>query len=271
MTINKYKDKIIVIYLSTKYSKISDLNRFIKFYKKNNSGTKHKLIICFKQLSKKELKKRLDTIKKIDYFIDPVSKNDHEWGTLKRICEIYSHNYIFFMNDYSYPITKNWLKYFDKFKKDKIIIGCSASKSSNYNNSFYRHQGDNYLKAFLKIVYFFFTIPKFPNPHLRVNSFLIKAKYYLEFIKKKKIFFKIQSLVLESGYNGFTNFFLKKNFKIKVLNRFGDLYNLDEAYLSKTFASFKQEGLIISDKQTRNYDKLNENKKIKRKKQTWGE
>ena len=270
MTIKKFKTEIIIIYLSTKYSKICDLNRFLRFYKKFKAGSKHKLIICFKQLSKKELTRRLRLIKKIDYFIDPANVNDHEWGTLKRICQIYNKSYIFFMNDYSYPITTNWLKYFNKFKKKKMIIGCTASKSSNYDNSFYRNHKDNYFVAILKIVYFFFTIPKFPNPHLRSNAFLIKAKYYLEFIKNKKINYKIQSLVLESGYNGFTNFFIKKKYKIKVLDRFGILYDIHSALLSKTFASYNQEGLIISDKQTRSYDKLDLKKKEKKRKQSWG-
>ena len=151
-----------------------------------------------------------------------------------------------------------------------MIIGCTASKSSNYDNSFYRNHKDNYFVAILKIVYFFFTIPKFPNPHLRSNAFLIKAKDYLEFIKNKKINYKIQSLVLESGYNGFTNFFIKKKYKIKVLDRFGILYDIHSALLSKTFASYNQEGLIISDKQTRSYDKLDLKKKEKKRKQSWG-
>jgi len=270
MSIKKFRNEIIVIYLSTKYSKISDLNKFLKFYKKFKAGSKHKLLICFKQLSKEELTRRLRLIKEIDYFIDTINTNDHEWGTLKRVCQIHNKNYIFFMNDYSYPITTNWLKYFDKFKKDKVLIGCTASKSSNYDNSFYRNYDDNYFKAFLKIIYFFFNIPKFPNPHLRVNAFLIKAKDYLEFIRNKKISYKIQSLVLESGYHGLTNFFIKKKYKIKVLNSFGNLYELDNAFLSKTFASYNQEGTIISDKQTRSYDKLAFNKKAKKSKQSWG-
>ena len=270
MTFKNLKNEIIVIYLSTKYSKISDLNQFIKSYKKYKAGSQHKLIICFKQLSKHQLAKRLNLIKQIDYFIDPVNINDQEWGTLKRICEIYYNNYIFFMNDFSYPITKNWLKYFNKYKKNKIILGCTASKSSHFNNSFYRNSNDNYFQACLKILYFFFKIPKFPNPHLRVNAFLIKAKDYLRFIQNKKTNNKLQSLILESGYGGFTNFFLNNNYKIKVLNRFGVLYDLEKADFSKTFASNNQEGLIISDKQTRNYEKLTLKNKLKKNKQSWG-
>ena len=76
--------------------------------------------------------------------------------------------------------------------------------------------------------------------------------------------------MLESGYNGFTNFFKKKGYKIKILNRFGNLFDLENAFLSKTFASYNQEGLIISDKQTRYYDNLSFDEKVKKRKQSWG-
>ena len=270
MKIKNLNDRIIVVYLSSKYSKISDLKKFLKSYKKFRAGSKHELVICFKQLTKKELTKRLSLIKNINYFIDPIDINDHEWGSLKRVCQFYFKNYIFFMNDYSYPITSNWLKYFNKFKKNKMIIGCTASKSSNLSNSFYRNHKDNYFKALFKIIYFFFKIPKFPNPHLRSTAFLIKAKDYLDFIKDKNVNFKIQSLTLESGYSGLTNFFKKKRYKIKVLNRFGNLFDLENGILSKTFASYDQEGLIISDNQTRIYDKMSVIKKTKKRKQCWG-
>ena len=72
MKTDKLNDKIIVIYLSSKYSKSSDLKKFIRFYKKFKAGSKHKLLICFKQLSKKELTKRLRILKTNDYFIDPI-------------------------------------------------------------------------------------------------------------------------------------------------------------------------------------------------------
>ena len=58
------------------------------------------------------------------------------------------------MNDYSYPITSNWLKYFDKFKKKKMIIGCTASKSSNFDNSFIEVMKTIILKLYLKLFIF---------------------------------------------------------------------------------------------------------------------
>ena len=77
--------KIKVLYLSSKYTKTINLKNFIKNYKKFKSGLKHELIICFKNLDLKELRKE-KYFKKIRYteYIDP-SKNDHEWGSIGRV------------------------------------------------------------------------------------------------------------------------------------------------------------------------------------------
>ena len=64
------RKNIIVLYLSTTYSKVSDLKKFIGNYKQYKSGCNHKLIICFKKLNKKELNKRIKIIKNISYVID---------------------------------------------------------------------------------------------------------------------------------------------------------------------------------------------------------
>jgi hypothetical protein len=56
--------KIIVLYLSSKYTKIINLKNFISNYKKFKPGLKHELIVCFKNLDLKELKKRKKMLKK---------------------------------------------------------------------------------------------------------------------------------------------------------------------------------------------------------------
>ena len=68
--------KIKVLYLSSKYTKLKNLKNFIYNYKKFKSGLRHELIICFKNLDFKELKKRKKILKKIKYteYIDPSKK-----------------------------------------------------------------------------------------------------------------------------------------------------------------------------------------------------
>jgi len=265
-------NKIKVIYLSSKYTKIINLKKFIVNYKKFKPGLKHELIICFKNLDLKELKKRQKMLKKTKYteYIDPSKKNDHEWGSIGRISKKFNASIIFFMNDYSYPIKKNWLKIiFSKYKKNRII-GCSASMSSWATNSYYKHSKDNYLTFFFKFIYFNIYIPKFPNPHLRANGLLFHSSDYLEFINNKNIENKRRSLLLESGNKSFTNFFKLKKYGIFVINSDGKLFKENEWKISNTFAYKKQEKLLISDKDTRNYMNLNTMQKKKKQKMVWG-
>ena len=130
--------KIIVVYLSSKYVDSKFLSKFVYKYKRLKSGYRHKLIICFKNLLEDELKKRLKKLKNIkcEIFVDPSNENDHEWGSIKRICEKNKKDYIFFLNDYTYPVCNNWLKIIAGKVKFNRIIGCSASNSSHLSNSF---------------------------------------------------------------------------------------------------------------------------------------
>ena len=100
--------KITIGYLSSGYVKTSCLKNFLYNFKKYQPGHPHELIICFKNLSKLEKKKRLKLIKdpKIEIFNDKDNSNDHEWGTLKRLCKLKKNRAIFWMNDHAYPEKK---------------------------------------------------------------------------------------------------------------------------------------------------------------------
>jgi hypothetical protein len=264
--------KILVIYLSTCYTKRVNLINFIKNYRKFKAGVEHELLICFKNLSEKEKKIRKKLLVKIscEFFIDPENKNDHEWGSIKRVAANYKEHYIFFMNDYSYPIKKNWLKIIVEKIKSRTILACTGSNSSFATNSFFRKKKQNLVKFLLDIIYFNLFVPCFPNSHLRANSFLIKAKDYLSFINNRKINNKRHSLLLESGYNSFSKFFRNKNYKLLVINSDGELFKEENWKNSNTFNHGEQEKLLISDKDTRYYQKLDKIGKNKRITSVWG-
>ena len=264
---------IIVAYMTSKYSSLDDLKNFLANYKKYKSGSNHKLVVCFKNLDSKEIDLRKNILNKISYeqFIDKEKSNDYEWGTLKRLCEIYYNKEIFWLNDYSYPIRDNWLKIIlDKYNNNKVI-GCSSSFSSHYANSFYREKSDNIIIYLLKIIVYFFLFPNFPNPHIRTTGFLINSIIFLNYInKKKKVRNKLDALIIESGYRGLSNYLIKNNYEVKIVNSHSKSYDLRSSYKSETFA-FKDKNLaLISDNQMRIY--LNLDKKLKKKKrlQVWG-
>lgn len=262
--------KIIIAYLSSGFVSTKSLKTFLVNYKKNKPGYPHELVICFKLLDEFERKKREKLIKNNKIFYDKVNTNDHEWGTLKRLCELNKNKIIFWMNDHSYPVERNWLKKIMKHYKKNALFGTSGSYSSHFSNSFYRNKNDNYLVALMKIVFFLFSVPKFPNPHIRTTGFLINSNEFIEFMKFKWIRIKLQSFLIESGYNSLTNFFRKKNYSVFIINKNGQKYDLENMRESCTFAYKNQNKFLISDNQIRSYLKLSNKQKIKRSKHVWG-
>ena len=110
----------------------------------------------------------------------------------------------------------------------------------------------------------------FPNPHIRTSSFLINSKTFYNFIKNKKLNNKFDTLKIESGKYGLTKFLKRKNFNIFIVNSDGSKFKEQDWYKSETYNYFKENKVIISDKYTRNYSKLNNLEKKKMRKKTWG-
>ena len=263
-------NKVIIAYLISGFVDTKPLKRFLHNFKKNKPGYPHELFICFKLLKKSERKEREKLLKNYKIFYDKEQINDHEWGTLKRLCMSKKNRKIFWMNDHSYPVKKNWLKKIMNYDNKNIFIGTSGSFSSHFSNSFYRHKNDSYLKAILKIIFFLFSVPIFPNPHIRTTGFLINSNDFIEFMKLKWVRTKLQSFLIESGNYSLTNFFKRKNYDIFVVNKDGKKFNLSSMKKSCTFAYRNQNKFLISDNQIRAYLKLSAKQKIKRTEQVWG-
>jgi hypothetical protein len=264
--------KILIAYLSSCFVDIKSIVKFVKYFKKNKPGYPYELVVCFKKLNNKEISKRVMVLKKIKYkiFIDEVETNDQEWGTLKRLCKLYNTRDIFWMNDHSYPVVNHWLKKIMKHKLPKTFIGTSGSFSSHFSNSFQRNYKDNYLFTFFKIIFFYFTVPKFPNPHIRTTGILFEAKKFLKFIENKNTNYKLLSFLIESGKKSMTKFFKKIKYNTIIVNRDGNSFKLNDMKNSLTFSYKYQNKYLISDNQIRYYSKLNSKDKLKRTLQVWG-
>ena len=263
--------KNLVLYLFTKYDDEISLLNFIKNYTYWPAGETHKLLICFKLIDKKKIPFLVSLLKNINFikFIDPHKLNDFDFGSYKRVARLYPHYNILFLNSHSYPNTDFWLTKLLKHYKNKTLIATSASYESLFSSL--------KLKKFYKI--FSFLIKKinykkkfypFPNPHIRTANFFIKGSDFLMFIKNKKIFNKEDAWQIESGKNSLTNYFIKKSFKIFIVNSDGDKFTLDKCKFSETFNYKKQKKTIISDKHTRKYLKLTNLKKKVFEYNTWG-
>ena len=263
--------KILVCYLFTSFDDKQSLIKFLKHYKINTAGASHTLLICFKLLNIQKIlffRKLLKDIKHIE-FIDPILFNDFDFGSYKRVSEKYKSHIILFLNSHSYPLKKNWLKKLLYHYKEKTLVGTSASNESLLTSLKFKkiHKIISFL---IKFIRFKKKFKAFPNPHIRTSSFLIKGADFISFIKNKKITSKEDAWFIESGLGGLTNYFKRKNYNIFVINSDGLKFTENNWKLSETYNYLKQSKSLISDKHTRKYLKLSNQKRLFASYNCWG-
>ena len=265
-------NKPIVCYLYTSFDKIESFNNFIINYKKFPSGLKHKLVICFKLLNEDKINHLLKIIKNIDFitYIDPIKKNDYDFGSYKRVAEVYPENQILFLNSHSYPICHDWLLKLINNSGENTLIGTSASNESILDSLKLKKNYKFFSYLFKKII-FKRRFNNFPNPHIRTSSFLIKGQIFLNYMSNRKINNKIDAWTIESGKDSLTNYFKNNNYFNYVVNSDGEKFTEENWKSSEIYNYFKQSKSIISDKHTRKYESLNENDKLISRRRVWGE
>ena len=263
--------KILVCYLFTSFDNKQSFINFLKHYKINTAGANHTLLICFKLLDKQKILFFRNLLKDIRYieFIDPILFNDFDFGSYKRVSERYRSHTIFFLNSHSYPLKKNWLKKLLYHYKEKTLIGTSASNESLLTSLKFKkiHKIISFL---IKFIRFKNKFKPFPNPHIRTSSFLIKGADFISFIKNKKITCKEDAWFIESGLGGLTNYFKRKNYNIFVINSDGLKFAESNWKLSETYNHLNQSKSLISDKHTRKYLKLSNQKRLFASYNSWG-
>ena len=263
--------KILVCYLFTYFDDKQSFINFLKHYKTNTAGANHTLLICFKLLNKQKILFYRNMLKSIKYieFIDPVLFNDFDFGSYKRVSEKYRSYTIFFLNSHSYPIKKNWLKKLLYYYKEKTLIGTSASYESLLTSLKFK-KVHKIISFLIKLIRYKKKFTTFPNPHIRTSSFLIKGEDFISFIKNKKITNKEDAWFTESGLNSLTNYFKRKKYNIFIINSDGHKFTENNWMLSETYNYSTQSKSLISDKHTRKYLKLSNQKRLSASYTSWG-
>lgn len=276
MNILKLKKKPLVVYLL--YFPIAErtFKDFISCYKKFSSGKRHELLICFKGFNNncKNIsywKRKIPF--KYTFYLDKEIKNDFDIGSFFRVSNSHTKRLILFLNSYAYPKCKNWLKIFCDNYENKSILGGHGSYGSISSQCLSFFYKDLTLLQSIKYGMVHFIYCKlFPNPHIRTSNFFVKSDDFnslkishFDFTKK------IQNNYFESGRNGMTNQFLKKKFKLYLVNSDNQKFSINNWFQSRTAFLSNQEKLVISDHRTREFDNLNRNNKDKLKKINWGD
>ena len=264
--------KVIVCYLYTCFDQHKNIEKFIENYKKYKSGIDHSLLICFKKLKEKDILLIKKYLEKIDHalFVDPIEINDFDFGSYKRVAQLYHNKRILFLNSHSYPICNNWLSMLINSNNINSLVGTSASNESIFDAIKLKKK----YKIFSYLIKKFFLKKKFhsfPNPHIRTSSFLIYGQLLLDYMIDKKIKTKENAWEIESGKKSLTNYFKEKNYPIYIVNSEGKKFTEINWMYSETYCYSNQSKSIISDKHTRKYDALDIKEKLFSRIKVWGE
>ena len=269
--------KPIVAYIAYEPYGKNYLLRFIKKYKKYQSGYDHDLVICFKQFKSKDSIEEWENIMikeniKFIRFDDNSKINDFDIGSYFRISEFFSNRYILFLNTHCRPNSNNWLKIFLNHYENKSVVGAFASMSSLSSQFlkffFKQHSKFQQIRWGLK---HFLHVKLFPNPHIRTTAFFIKAENLLELnINRKKLIKKINTNYFEGGRLGLSNQLLKKGFKLILVNSDDKSFSIDRWKYSETFCLGEQKKLLFIDNRTEEYEKSSTQEKLRRSKFCWG-
>ena len=111
---------------------------------------------------------------------------------------------------------------------------------------------------------------KFPNPHIRTTGFFIRRHIFigLSSINSGK---KKEAYYFENGRNSLTNQVLALGLQCILIDKYGNSYQIEKWPHSKVFWRANQEGLLISDNQTRKYDFQDSIGKKKLEEDAWGD
>jgi len=112
---------------------------------------------------------------------------------------------------------------------------------------------------------------QFPNPHIRTNAFLVDRATYLQVYGPDVRQDKDSCYLFESGPQSLTAHFLQSDRPVHVIGRDGGRYPPEEWAGSHTFRSGNQENLVVSDNQTRRFQRMGTKRRRRLAHDVWGD
>lgn len=252
--------EICVVHLVRRKNGIEPFRRFLKSYLGNSAGVDHELLILYKGFFREaDIIPYEELLRDVPHSFLRIADFGFDLRSYFKAAEESRSKYCCFLNSFSIILDKDWLlKLYQHINQPDVgIAGVTGSWGSISRRRVWNKENISYWIQFLRKIrkvilsrYF----DAFPNYHIRTNSFIISRDIMLR-IHQGVILTKIQAYYLESGKNGITKQVEKMGLKLLVVGRDGRGYEKHEWDISNTFWHGKQENLLISDNQTRKYDR----------------
>ncbi len=271
---------ICVVHLVRRKNGIEPFQSFLASYLGNSAGIDHELLIVYKGFFRKtDIVPYEELLREVAHSSLRIADFGFDLQSYFIAAEKCSSKYCCFLNSFSIILDKDWLlKLYQHIRQPGVgLVGATGSWGSIGKTPIkLDKEGFSYLRQLARYLYKYFTkaiinrfFLKFPNYHIRTNGFMIERDIMLK-IARGMIIIKIQAYFIESGRYSFTKQIELMGFRPIVVGKNGRGYEKHEWNISSTFWRGVQENLLISDNQTRLYDKEDSVKKKKREFFAWG-
>lgn len=278
---------ICVVHLVRKKNGLEPFRRFLASYLGNPAGVDHDLLILYKGFYRKaDITPYEVALKNIPHSFLMVADFGFDLRPYFAAAEKYDSKYFCFLNSFSVILDKDWLlKLYRHISRPGVgLVGATGSYGSwashNPQEKLFslppfiprKKERPLHRRIILALPLGIFavrlalrmrTIPSwvfshhfshFPSYHIRTNGFMIARDTMLR-IRRGVILTKKQTYILESGKRSITKQIESMGLKLVVVGKDGKGYDKLEWDISDTFWRGTQANLLISDNQTRGYDK----------------
>ncbi len=284
------------------------LRRFTCSYRKYLAGSEHELIILLNNVPEHQRPGLLSELEGVPHRLLALAEPVQDLAAYAQAAERLDHERLCFLNSHSEILAPDWLSKLQRAldQPGTGLVGATGSWASQRSHLLHdRHLPSPYRSIFpdrrwmqeqcLAIDRERFGEPahlvglrrwlntwratieavlgfdSFPVAHLRTNAFLVDRALFISLnARRHGVRRKVHAFALESGRHSYTRQVQDLGLRVLVVNREGFSYEPEEWDSSHTFWQSEQEGLLISDNQTRRYASGNHDRKLLLARFAWG-
>jgi hypothetical protein len=179
------------------------------------------------------------------------------------------HERVCFLNSYSVILADGWLGLLADALDDAGVGLVGAGASWESQAEWVRGRVGHWPQQLARLPLARRDYPRFPNPHIRTNAFMLDRRMLLE-TGLERAADKRGAYLLESGQKSITRQIQERDLRAVVVGGDGRAYDVEEWPSSNTFRSGEQENLIVADNQTREYQNASARRRRRLSRDSWG-
>lgn len=250
---NRSNGGIAVVHLVRAANAPAALRRFLDSYLECLAGLPHELVFVLKGFSPQLPAEVAELMDRVPHRQIHCRDEGYDIASYFYAAERLAEPLLLFINSFSVLQADQWLSKLHSAYQESGggVVGASGSWESmsldSSRGGLLQRVRELALSAPLRTLF-----PRFPNPHLRTNGFLLARIDFLA-MRPGLMRTKLGAWLFESGRNSMTRQVLRRGRKVLVVGRDGSVFPPEEWSQSRTFWQSKQENLLIQDNRTLAY------------------